>query len=76
MGIPDDLYYWYLLPTGWVAGEPDAVPPGALIQIVFRSPSNNAYSKAYWDVPTDLVGDKEAIRVATRKFGSTPKRHY
>lgn len=76
MGIPDDLYHWYLLPTGWVPGEPEAPPPGALVSIVFRSPNNNPYSTAHWDSPTDLVDDAEAIRTARKKFGSRPKRHY
>jgi hypothetical protein len=76
MGVPDDLYPWYLLPTGWVSGDSAAPPPGALVHIVFHSPNNNAYSKAYWALPTDLVADKEAIRAAEKTFGRQPARHY
>jgi hypothetical protein len=76
MGIPDDLFHWYLLSTGWVSGEPGAPPTGALVHIVWRSPSNNGYSKAYWEAPTELVAEKEAVRAAMQKFGRKPARPF
>jgi hypothetical protein len=76
MGIPDDLFTWYLLSTGWVREDDGPPPPGALVRIVFRSQSNNGYSPAYWEPATNLVDDQEAIRAAVKKFGGQPKKAF
>ena len=76
MGVPDDLFHWYLTEKGSVSGDENASPLGALARIVFRSPNNNPYSTAYWEASTDLVTDKDAIRAAMKKFGSRPKRPF
>jgi hypothetical protein len=50
MSDDDDVYHWYLRPTGCEQGDPTSPPADAVRSYVFHSP-NKMYSTAYWAGP-------------------------